>query len=386
MKNIKNIKLLATSLIVTSTVVLGANLISCHESSTNSWGDFKRNANNETALNIVNTTNPNNWSGAIASELKISDFKADNSKQAVTLTITRIKDNITSHGKFMINYKDGDKYDLGAWACSGQPSDDEWSAFQEAAQNQDVNLLLTKAAPWSDTVKFKWQYGTAKQINWAKSETAEWDVYGSNSKTDVYQGMNGKPHFDNDAKTMTAVMSKTSAKGGYDADPIQAVIKYTPGTKYDIKNWTFTKVKQLQSLDTVTSLWNADKAIANASTDETAWINFAKVNWMTFGSVVKNADDHSTSMANTLTHNGQRNLADPQDNQIVNKKSIITDINKGKKFSIVFIISMKDAQNSWSLHLDFNYMFANKPDGTAGDGANGGTAFNYTWTGSLKEN
>ncbi len=374
MKNIKTIKLLATSLIGASTIVLSANLISCHKSEiTNSWDSFKTAARHETASNIVSVANPADW--VSTDNLNITDTHADDDKQTVIISITRLKDNIIATAVFTIQYHNNDKYNVSGWKCSANPKDDEWSAFQEAAQHESPDALLAQIAPWQDKTTYKWTFGIFGQITWAKTDKAEWDVYGANSKTDIYQGMNGKPHFDNDAKTMTAVISKKSAKGGYDADPIQVVIKYTAGIKYDIKNWKPTKLEQLQSLDTVTSFWQ-DSINLISSNASSGWNAFGNKNWMTLkGSASANNHIDSALAKNVLT-NAYHVTSDIQ---IYDNNNKITPMANGEGKTFQIGIEFTADQNSHHINLDFDYLFANKHDQ-----AKGGNAFNYTWVGNVE--
>ncbi len=386
-KILKLIKILALSLVVSSGMLMSFSLVSCGHEKVNpptySWADFKKAANAEKAISIVEVTKPDMWSNAKADQLHIENFKANDKTKIITLDITR---NLSGYGitkgKFSINNKNDYKYDVQDWECETQPKiiTTGWELYKAAAIKVTADDLLKEAEPWDDLDTFKWTYGTTQETTWIQSETAQWDVYGAlPGGGDAYKGMAGKPTVtESPKKIITAIISKKGKDGAFDSDPIKATIStYKIGAVYNINDWTFDKDTQLQSFNKFVSLFNTQVKQASS------WAEFNDHNWMTIdGNNAANSHPGSPTIEDILKAKYSPNkltyfqLQTPSNPPELNGET-------GYQAKIVFTFNYwvrnTDPPIQYKLSLYFNYNFANKKDKKSG----GGTAFNYIWEGVI---
>ncbi len=393
MKTSKLIKILALSLVVNSGVLFSFSLVSCgHKDNTPaySWGDFKESARKEEAINIVKVTNPNMWSNAKADQLHIENFKADDKTETITINIIR---NIPGYGitkgKFNINNKNDYKYDVQDWECLKEPKTTAtgWELYKVAATDIHIDDLLNKIAPWANTTKYKWPYGTEEETTWAKGEEAEWDVYGAlPGGGDAYKGMAGKPTvIESPKKIITAIISKKGKDGAFDSDPIKATIStYKLGSVYNINDWVFTIDTQLQSFNKVSALFN------NQVQETGNWTEFNSHNWMTL-------DDNNSGNAHPSSPDSIADVLQAAVAKRTNDPSVdlfLFSCNGTYPFEIVpndsttygckvefdFESHTTFFKEDWQIQLFFYFHLANGKDKSGG-----GTAFNYIWAGDLRE-
>ncbi len=250
MKKLRKILLLLT----TSMSVLGTISIlttSCGKKSIfTNWDNFQAAASNELAINIYNVTKPVAWTGlVIASELSISNITVNDQAKTIDLDMTRtVGDDYSSTGIFTINDHNNIKYNVTNWKVKTVPTrNPSWEVFSKNALSVTANDLLNSAKKKSNFASFNWAVGTTAQMVWQVNDQAEFDIYGSASKSDPYQGMQGKPIADQNAKIITAIISIKNRQGIYDSNPIKASIIYDH-SYYDLANWTFKQDRQWQSV------------------------------------------------------------------------------------------------------------------------------------------
>ncbi len=388
MKIKKSLKFLTVGLGVIGPVAFGLNLVSCgHETApikpVNNWAEFKSSASKEAEINIVKNTNPTDWDDATGKQLKHENIRFRSNPYKVILDIRRTIDQYkgTYIATFSIEYLDNQKYNASDWVCNIEPKfvASNWTEFKNAALSATPEDLFNAAHPWVDKNKFKWEFGTAEQTTWASTDTAEFDTFGNVDNSDAYKGMNGKPVADDNAKTITAIISKKGKNGAYDSDPIKEVLTFKAGQDYQVFDWgssVITPIKQLQSYNKFMTFWKRAKTLY----DNGDVGNFMGQYWMTLKkdtdpNIDTTGKAHSKDyhIYDTLTHNGYSKIKNLTFGPCASpsKKG---EYSYGCSISIKFD-SIHD--NPEMLVLSFAYNIANgEKDITAG-----GTAFNDVWTG-----
>ncbi len=246
-------------------------MISCgHKNSTMSWSEFKAVAIKEKAINIVNAIMPPAWKGFTKEQLSQGKFQVDDKNEIINLVITRtVTATDVSSGTFQISYN-AQNYDAHNWVTAKSPSNDpNWLRFVNKAKAETAQTLLRYAKTSATWATFKW-IGRTTQQKWQTNDKPEWDVYGGTDHqklpTDVVNIMKGSITADNNAKTVTAIISKVGHEGLYDSDPIKAIITFNNDI-YNNTNWVFSKDTQLQSHFKYLSIINPDiDQIINATT------------------------------------------------------------------------------------------------------------------------
>ncbi len=386
MKTIKIIKFIAIGLGVIGPVGFGLNLVSCgqKQNHNNSWTKFKAAVNKETAINIVNVTKPTGWGDAAADQLKIENIKTIDLTQEATLDIhfTKNKDIGFSLASFVIDYVDDEKYNVSSWTCSHQPQfvNSDWTKFKNLALASKAQDLLTAAHPWTDKNKYKWEFGTSAEATWASTDKAEFDTFGNVDNSDAYKGMQGQVKVDDNAKTITAIISKEGKNGAYDSNPIKADLTFKAGQVYNVNDWVFTKDVQLQSYNKFLTFWNiAVKQVTDTKDDNQGLATFLESNWMTLGKDTTGNAHPAGGIIKILNENTYDNLKNIQLNDTPADPTFIPGDNKPEyqfKIAIKFYYAGHDDLSILSLY--FNFILANKKDKIGG-----GTAFNYVWWGDV---
>ncbi len=159
------------------------------------------------------------------------------------------------------------QYDANSWTCSIYPRlvpNGTWDQFKYLATKVSPNDLLKTAKVAKNYASFKW-VGKADTNVWQKDQVAEFDTYGGDgtTKVDPVDIMQGAPKIDEANKTISAIISikDKTKEGTCYSNPIKAVIKYNNGNNYNLNQWVFSKIKQLQSFVRWTTMWQAgDKA------------------------------------------------------------------------------------------------------------------------------
>ncbi len=385
------IKLLAASLITTSSIAVTIDLVSCSNNhptpNAETWAQFQVSAHRESAANIIYATKPNIWPDDIPDmELKISNYSVDDGHQQIRLDITRNHNNFISSASFNITDDNIVKYNVDDWECNVQPHFSEYDNFQIKALQETAVNLLDFLKPWTIPKDYHWKYGTLDQATWSKVDEPEWDIYGWLTKHDSYKGMAGKPKSDTKTKTITAIISKVGHEGIYDADPIKAVIQYYPGVEYNIKNWTFSPVEQLQSFEKMKDLFEARLKLAY--TKDEIEPPLCSVNWMT----ITGAPEVYNQLG--LHHDPKFHIRDAMHDEqdpdplwgIYNP--VFVEEPKPKVYvgnmtcKIVLQFLQYDVQ--YHLNLFFRFYYANSDNPSGGDPSGGGTAFNDTWDADKK--
>ncbi len=346
--------------------MIGTTIISCGHKATSphySWTQFKTAVSKEKAINIVNITKPINWTNnPIASEVSIINSKIDENNFNIKLDINRVSNDLHSTASFEIDYTNNQKYDIEDWHCTSEPSFTEWSIFKMAALQVTAINLLKVISDTGQINTFKWTYGTPSQIAWVGKDSPEFDTYGSLTANDAYKGMQGAPIASDSAKTITAIISKKGKKGAYDSDPIKAIIHYQAGTKYQISDWKFSQVEQLQSWEKFNNIFTHQLELTNN------WGSFNAVNWMTANG--HNGNSHSESIDTILNETGYSN------HEPLIMKSHQIDKTKPKEITMEIVFKFLASNQANELSLLINFQYANQKDSSAG-----GSVFSYTWEG-----
>ncbi len=382
MKTGKMIKLFSAPLVIGSAIVVGsASVVSCGHKDNNTWDDFKKDAQAETAIKIVNTTKPKGWETTPDLSFKISNFKADSSSSKVTLDIT--EDTLGQVASFEIDYQSKTAYSVSDWKCVVQPHSDvkpTWADFKSSALSAEAPTIAYQAKPWDNaSLSAQWTVGTAAQRTWTEDEAgnAIFDNWGGTGNTDF--NMKGTPFVLNESKHQIAaiVSKKLDDNGSFDTAPIEAIatfsnVAYTAASWTSFNSPTNSTVKgQLQSKNKITELYKSDIAATNFST-------FQGKNWANESGGV----DHQGSLRKrTILNLITSKYADATDASKVTyvtdsaKQSdpVSPDINaKGLGFTIKYLFTSQS--KTITMTLTKNCLFINGLDGT-----NGMNAFDYTW-------
>ncbi len=269
----------ATSLIAIGSLLLGLNsLVSCgHKSKKATFATFLAAAEATSAAAIVNNANPE----AIAwHKVKLNDLFKQGKPVIIGETITQqiYAGSIGEVAKFEISPSYDYVYRLRYWGCVKQPKfepDGTWFQFKTLSLMATAEQLLKAARLATNWSSFKWQ-GQPRLNVWQKSEKAEWDIYGgAGTRDDPLNLMHGRPVVDEVKQTISAIISikYDDKKGCYDADPIKAIIQYTPHLNYHINLWKFSKIKQIQSIDKYNQIFKNEVIAADDFPD------FGSNNW-----------------------------------------------------------------------------------------------------------
>ena len=388
MLNKKFIKLLSVTLTASSILATDVMAVSCGKKvkdHSETWADFKKDAQAETILNIVQTSKPTGWSDATESELKGATFVADDNAQKITIDITRTKELNSWTASFEIDYVSGKNYNVSGWECSKQPSENpnSWDFFKKDALAVTAADLITQARSSKDFATFKWTYGTTDQVTWIKTDQAEFDTFGAKDATkDSYAGMKGKPISDDTNHKVTAIISKKGKNGAYDSDPIAATATYTADQTYKISDWTFKQTKQLISEEKAKDMFNTEAALA----DKTYKV-FLQENWMTI-----NGDSSEDQKANAdgiahLAYVAPKNqiqealktLGYPSSKSFGNVNSNFnSDPTNHKNIVSIIKIGFTSGSSVSVLTLSFSFKYSNGKDNTGGV-----NPLSYTWSGTV---
>ncbi len=210
----KKIKILASSLILTSSFALSSSLISCgHKSSTtNDWGAFLKAAQAANGRDIITATQPTGWSDPANTEIKITNFNPNKDTKKITLDITRTKDNApTTMASFIIQYVDNTEYDVSDWKCSTQPKiidNNGWTDFKTAAKGATAIAIV----------------GVTKPDSWSDAIAGELNI--DNVKTDDIGGL--------------VSLDITRSKNDGNATKASFAIQYIDNAKYRLSDWKCT--------------------------------------------------------------------------------------------------------------------------------------------------
>ena len=387
MLNKKFIKLLSVTLTTSSILATDIVVISCSKKEpkeTYTWADFKKDAQKETAFNIVQASKPNGWDNATEGELNGATFVVNDGAQKITIDITRTKSMNSWVASFEVDYVSTIYYNVSQWRCDKQPAENpnSWELFKIDAKAVTAEELITEVRKSGAVNKLKWTYGTASQIAWVEGDKAEFDTFGAIDRTkDSYSGMKGKPVINEANHTITAIISKKDKNGAYDSDPIEATITYKLNEAYDMTNWAFVKKEQLISEEKAESLFNAEKALATSGTDRDP---FLLRNWMTIKNYPQTNADAIAHIPNTdkktqiKTALGILGFTTAYGLDLVNAetkfKSSVTDRQITSKMKFTFRMSNN---TDGILNLQFYFNYVNDKDNT-----DGLTNFNYTWMGT----
>ncbi len=384
MKMIKIIKLSASVISIGGVLGISSNIVSCGHSKDGpsdnnpTWADFKISATGATALAIVSSASPSaaGWDPA-----KDDDFKFLNkpiaNEQDKTLTTVIISTINNDKATFLIAYNK-QSYDDALWKCSVQPPSKQvgWNNFKNAAAGDETAPKLLAQARSSKVLDtFSWTYGDPSQTKWNQKDVAQWDTFGYEQKSDSFKGMGGTIKVNETDHTISAIISKKGKAGNYDADPIKVIITYSDGVVYNIKNWKFSKIEQLQSYEKVKTIFDAQVTLAKN------WDDFIKSNWMTFGDDAK-GNNHSSdnSIYKVLVRGGCIPYEYDKTKPIYDTNSI-GDFSTNVEMKIIFNFKVHSKTNSsvlgYQLSLYFHYFCTDK--------ISGGSAFNYTWTGEANQ-
>ncbi len=351
-------------------------MISCgHKNSTMSWSEFKAVAIKEKAINIVNAIMPPAWKGFTKEQLSQGKFQVDDKNEIINLVITRtVTATDVSSGTFQISYN-AQNYDAHNWVTAKKPSDDpNWLRFKTKAKIETADTLLSYAKTSATWATFKW-IGTAAQQKWQTNDKPEWDVYGGTNHAsdpkDVINVMKGSITTNDNAKTVTAIISKVGHEGLYDSDPIKAVITFKDDI-YNNANWVFSKDTQLQSHLKYLSIINPvidqiTKAKTKADLENWIWKNW-----------VSPIRDGKNSIGDWMNGNGLDNndrLGPGVDSNIEEDP-----ISGGLAYKVLFGIKSKDKNGQpieAKIMITSNFIYASP----AKDGISPiGNCFSYTWT------
>ncbi len=385
MKMLKIIKISASVISIGGILGISSNLISCgHKDSTPpkddkpNWKEFKSNATKAAVISIIRgvSSGVNGWDSNDFNDFTwvTKPVATDNNKTVTAVIKSASQDDQATFQVIYSNqwYKD----DL--WKCSVQPPSEQvaWNAFKKAALGVDsAPKLLAIARENNKLDALRWTYGDSSQTKWGLNDHAQWDTFGNLNANDSYKGMDGTLKVSEGNHSIIAVISKVETAGNYYADPIEAKIDFRLNPIYDVKNWKFNKIEQLQSYEKVKAIFDDQvKSAAN-------WDQFSQNNWMTLGGT--NGNDHSSShtIQAILEADGYTPYWYPPKFE---KPPIITPSSTKIEMKIGFTFSNKNADSgrrqSWKLSLHFDYVFANK---IKEDKTGGGSAFNYTWIGRV---
>ncbi len=404
MKMIKMIKLSASVIGIVGVLGISSNIVSCSHSKGGpddnnkpTWTDFKISASGASILAIITNAVPTVSSWDLSND---DDFNfvsrplANEQDQTLTAIISSTINN--DQATFVIAYNNKAYADK-LWRCSVQPPNKQvgWNAFKKVALNSITTTdLLAQARISKDWNSFKWTYGSASQVKWNQNDVAEWDVSGNLGDQDSYKGMQGKPQVNDKDYTISAIISKKGCSGNYDSDPIKAIITYSNGVKYNIKNWKFSQTEQLQSYEKVTKLFTEQVALVINSDDKnktSKWATFIQNDWMTFGDDAKGNNHSNDNNIDEVLKRAQPKAYYPYLNGYVpkfNSKQVTLDPIKDPtqiEMKIIFDFQywkrLDPPPFKYQLSLYFRYVFAKGHDQTGG-----GTAFSYTWAGDVTKN
>ena len=385
-KSIKIFKIIASSVSIASITTLGLATISCgnhqNPAKKHTWDDFKKSANAETAMKIVEATKPVGWEDASEAKLSISNRNSDDTNHDVTLDITY--DAKSEKASFKIEYKDNEVYDYKNWTCTHQPVNG-WNVFKALALKVTPEQLIAQARNTKVIDKFSWTYGTDEQRKWQASDKAEFDTTRGTIKSspNPFKGMKGQATVDEQKHTITAIISKSGTSiPDYAADPIKSVITYTKtGQTYNMKDWVFTIAHQLQAKDKAYNsgiVYAIDKA---PKINTTAGLEaFEKSNWITkpngnkAANTASNHHDPTNNMKSVLEANGYKNV---HNWVCVSWNYFNGNIKNGAKQVGIFaelVLSFQASNGSFEMFLKFNYMYAN-----GNNNSGGGNPFANVW-------
>ncbi len=326
-KKAKILKVFMFSSMIATTFASGALIASCGKSKTPppnkfNWADFKKSALAESAAHLRDSISVSELTTFHWTSKDVADWGANeqptvvSGKQEITATI--IIQGASTFQNFPINFDvtyDPTGYDVKDWTYTQNPNVVSWKNFKGLAAIIDAPSLFDLAQKFPGYGDWGWKYGTDAQRKWdATKDIAEWDVYGGANDKDAAGGidlMHGDMHVDDDAKTLTAIISRKGHEGIYDANPIKATIAYKDSAKiYNPKNWVFSQAKQLQSQAKYQELFLAEDAVVhNLDTTKQGstlqpWIDFGNRNWSNvFHSVTVKATFESKNKEGTDTYN-----------------------------------------------------------------------------------
>ena len=383
-KKIKKLFSVSAMLVIAATTI--TTTVSCqryinHDSFEDKWDAFEKAAEDEAAINIVNTDVPTGWENSKAEELVIWNIKITPKTYTIELDILRNFKNSSTDAVFQIIYIFGNEYSVGQWVCILQPKDNDgsWDKFKINALTVTPTQLLESAEEQKKLYSFKWTYGTPAQIKWTENDGAEFDVYGGVGKNDPYKGMKGKPTINNNNQTVTAIISKKGKNGAYDSDPIKATIQFITGELYNLRYWKFSKMQQSQSLKKTNSIIDQQVKVGGSN-----FKTFESTNFMTYGN--DNAGIHHNVLNDKIDDVLNRNdLPNRWDHPIKYGWSAggtkgVEGGPIGHKYwqsQITFLVETHDL-NIFNLWLTFKYFYWNGKDASAG-----GNAFTFTWSGVI---
>ncbi len=270
--------------------VSSLSLISCGHK-VNSWEKFKANAlnvsPNDLKSEISNLSNYY-WTkdyNAVFSKTGKPAVSEDNHHTIMATII--IQYHITQYEypiNFYIKY-DNQAYHLKNWRANKSP----WAVFKEEALIAIPRDLLYDARHLNYWLDFRWT-GNATEAVWQDSDQAEFDIHGGIGNSDPYAGMGGKPIANDEKHTITAIISVAGKNGLYDSKPFKSVITDDANQKYNIQNWKFSKLNQLQSHDKYLDALKPDIALAKSVkwTINNLWEKFATTNYLSTNHIANN--------------------------------------------------------------------------------------------------
>ncbi len=389
-KSVKIFKIFISSSSVALFTTLGLTTISCgHKSPAakkHTWNEFKKDANAETAMKIVQATKPVGWEDASEAKLNIINRVSDDVNHDIALDITY--DTKSEKASFKIEYKDDEVYDSKNWTCVSQPVG--WDDFKALALKITPEQLIAQARNSQVTDKLSWIYGTDEQRKWQTSDKAEFDTTRGTIKgsSNPFKGMKGQATVDEQKHTITAIISKSGENiPDYAADPIKAMITYgTIGQTYNIKDWTFSAIKQLQSEDAAkNSGILAALDLAKKINVKDNFENFDSNNWIVINNINGNQKENELSKHHEPSSGGIANVLKDSNYNIGNitaweyvRGNTFNGAikNGGQQIGVLaeMVLSCHSDKGANQIILDFKYMYANGINNSGG-----GNAFANVW-------
>ncbi len=230
------------------------------------WTNFKNAANKSKNIDIINATKVSSWAGLTESDFVRTNYKVDETKKIISLNINRIlPGNIVRQAKFNIKFLDDIIYSINSWECISQPNAliaHSWEAFKTSALSATLNALFAQSREGDVLYNLRWKYGTNDAANlWRNDDEAEFDMFGAlpDQAKNTYQGMNGKLTVDEDNKTITGIFCKNQFANLFESDPVKVQIHYSPNQAYNISDWKYSAIPQLESIERLK--WEFDNLV-----------------------------------------------------------------------------------------------------------------------------
>ncbi len=385
MKN-KIFKIFSILVSVSSISATSLTVMSCgHKNNDKAdWENFKKETLNEAAINIVDATLTPNWSDVKASELSIK-FVVDSTEKKITATIDRtVQYEKLTTAIFEIDFKIGAVYNVDSWLCitMPQPKTNTWAGYKYFASKVTADDLLAQAKKIRNWKDFKWTYGTKDQNVWIAKDQPEFDIYGGMGGSDPYKGMAGAPTANETSQTITAIISKKGQEGVYDSDPIEATIKYDKTKLYNISEWTFKTTEQLQSFPKWKSIYLAQQPSDFQNFQKENWLESVEYKGTTNKNFEQEARNREFSIDDVLNKTGFPNHKSPvfSGNHSAGSIDSITGGYRAKS-SFDFHVHVQDSHDLiYALNIYIDFIYKNTTTKTGG-----GTAFHYTWFGTIIE-